>query len=82
MASRSLRPTEIKAREIIERLRSQSIGEVPDPTAREILSRDLVEAVLDIAWSNQFEVDRAISRTRVRQLVADAIEARELGESR
>jgi hypothetical protein len=82
MASRSLRPTEIKAREIIERLRSESIGEVPDLTAREILTQGLVEAILDVAWTNQFEEDRAISRTRVRQLVADAIEARELGESK
>ena len=81
MSDEPPRPTELKAREIIESLRSAAIGEVPNSTARDIMTAAFVAEILAVAWSYQFEEDRAIPRTRVRQLVADAIEGNILGAS-
>ncbi len=79
MSDEPPRPTELKARQIIENLRSEAINEVPNEAARDILTANFVADILAVAWSYQFEEDRAIPRTRVRQLVADAIEGHVLG---
>jgi len=76
-----MRRTEARAREIIERLRSEAVGDIADDTARTMLTDAFVSSILDVAWRFQFEDDRTVPRARVRQLVGDAIERRALGDN-
>lgn len=61
-------------------LRDGLLHSVKDETARKLLTADLVSKVLEIAWSHQFEDDRAPFRSEVQQVINDAIEAHFLKE--
>ena len=74
--------TEARAREIIERIRAETVQDIADDDARAILTEGFVSSILDVAWRFQFEADRTVSRARVRQLVSDAIERRSLGDDK
>jgi len=53
-----------------------------DSVAKELLTPELVGAVLDSAWQHQFDEDRSAFKSDIRQLITDAIEQRMLGEAK
>jgi NifB/MoaA-like Fe-S oxidoreductase len=68
------------ALEVLLSLRPAILSEIPDERARTLLTENLVNDVLREAWRNAFEENRTVFRSRLRQLVGDAIEERKLRE--
>jgi hypothetical protein len=73
--------TKAGALEVIVAVRPASLALILNEDAKAILTDDFLTGLLDLAWHYQFEADRAGSRRALRQRVADAIEARMLGEA-
>ena len=56
-------------------------AQVGDAGARAVLTQELVEEILDVAWSHRLDRDPDTRRREIRQLVSDAVEAQTLADS-
>jgi hypothetical protein len=62
--------TRDEARMVLERLRVEAVA--VDPELGPLLSKDLVEAVFEVAWREQFDTEPAVFRSEVRGIVGAA----------
>lgn len=54
--------------------RNSILESISDPRAAAMLTDDLLESVLDVAWRFQFDEDRSLFRIEIQKLLSDSIE--------
>jgi hypothetical protein len=59
---------------VVRDIRLQIVATSDSDTIKQLLTEDLVDAVLEEAWKDQFEDDRTHFIRRVREIVEDAVE--------